>query len=87
MPTISRQAALDPIWSRSQPRVVDLQEKRHLADYDPLLRVRMSDAISAVDTGRAALIRFRSAKPHAEEGFSFVGRLFTTLIRLLRAAQ
>jgi len=41
--------------------VVDLQEKRHLGDYDPLFRVRMSDAVLAVTTGRTALIRFRDA--------------------------
>lgn len=49
--------------------LVDLQEKRHLADYDPQLRVRMSDAISAVDTGRAALIRFRSANRTRRKAF------------------
>lgn len=41
--------------------VVDLQEKRHLADYDPLFRVSMSDAVLVVATGRAALERFRNA--------------------------
>jgi hypothetical protein len=41
--------------------VVDLQEKRHLADYDPMYRVRTSDAVLAVATGRAALSRFRRA--------------------------
>ena len=41
--------------------VVDLQEKRHLADYDPLFRVAMSDAVLAVATARIALTRFRHA--------------------------
>lgn len=41
--------------------VVDLQEKRHLADYDPLFGVRMSDAVLALATSRTALLRFRSA--------------------------
>lgn len=41
--------------------VVDLQEKRHLADYDPLYRVRASDAAIAVATSRNALLRLRSA--------------------------
>jgi len=41
--------------------VLDLQEKRHLADYDPLFRVGISDAALAVATGRTALIRFRNA--------------------------
>lgn len=41
--------------------IVDLQEKRHGADYDPLLRVKRSDAVSAVASARAALVRFRGA--------------------------
>jgi hypothetical protein len=41
--------------------IVDLQEKRHLADYDPLFRAVMSDSISAVATARAALALFRNA--------------------------
>jgi hypothetical protein len=41
--------------------VVDLQERRHLADYDPLFRVGVSDAVLAVVTGRTALVRFRNA--------------------------
>ena len=49
--------------------LVDLQEKRHLADYDPLLRVRTSDAISAVDTGRTALARLRSANRARRKAF------------------
>jgi hypothetical protein len=39
--------------------VVELQEKRHAADYDPMIRVNRSDAILAVETARAALRRFR----------------------------
>lgn len=41
--------------------VNDLQEKRHAADYDPLYRVRISDAVLAIATGRAPLTRFRNA--------------------------
>src|SRR3954447_18366331 len=41
--------------------VADLQENRHRADYDPHLRVQMSDAILAVTTSRTALALFRSA--------------------------
>jgi hypothetical protein len=41
--------------------VVDLQEKRHLADYDPLFRVDLSDAVLAVATSRSALLRLRNA--------------------------
>jgi hypothetical protein len=43
--------------------VVELQEKRHLADYDPLFRVTMSDALLSIATGRRALQRFRGASP------------------------
>src|ERR1044071_2961633 len=38
--------------------VVDLQEKRHLADYHPLFRAGMSEAVSAIATSRTALTRF-----------------------------
>ena len=44
--------------------VIDLQEKRHLADYDPGFRVRASDAGLAVATARDALVRFRDATRH-----------------------
>jgi len=41
--------------------VIELQEKRYLADYDPLYRVGMSDTKSVIATSRRALIRFKSA--------------------------
>lgn len=41
--------------------VIDLQEKRHAADYDPIARVRTADALLAVRVGRSALVRFRRA--------------------------
>lgn len=41
--------------------VIVLQEKRHAADYDPMIRVNRSDAVLAVRTARAALNRFRKA--------------------------
>ena len=49
--------------------VVELQEKRHLADYDPLYRVRMPDAVLAVATSHAALNRFRSANRTSRKAF------------------
>lgn len=49
--------------------VVDLQEKRHAADYDPLVRMKMSDAIVAVRTARAALARYRRASPTRRRTF------------------
>ena len=47
----------------------DLQEKRHLADYDPLYRVRLSDAVLAVATARAALRRLGNANAQKRRAF------------------
>lgn len=41
--------------------VVDLQLKRHAADYDPMVRMNKSDAAFAIATARAALARFSKA--------------------------
>jgi hypothetical protein len=41
--------------------VVELQERRHAADYDPMVRVKTSDALAAIRTARAALRRFGNA--------------------------
>lgn len=49
--------------------VLELQEKRHAADYDPLTRVRTSDALLAVDTGRSALQRFAKAGASRRKAF------------------
>jgi hypothetical protein len=40
---------------------LELQEKRHAADYDPSVRMGRSDALLAVNTARSALARFRKA--------------------------
>jgi uncharacterized protein (UPF0332 family) len=48
---------------------VELQEKRHAADYDPLIRVRLSDAVVAISTARAALARYRKASPQRRRAF------------------
>lgn len=40
---------------------VELQEKRHAADYDVMVRMNKSDAILATNTARAALRRFEKA--------------------------
>ncbi|MEX0808592.1 MAG: hypothetical protein WD044_07675 [Dongiaceae bacterium] len=47
----------------------DLQEKRHTADYDPLFRVRMSDTVLAISTGRIALTRLRRATVSQRRAF------------------
>ena len=49
--------------------VVDLQEKRHAADYDPLLRVSTAEAILALETGRTAVSRLRHANPTKRRAF------------------
>jgi hypothetical protein len=49
--------------------VVDLQEKRHLADYDPLFRVRKSNALLAVATSRKALARFKKVNRARKKTF------------------
>jgi hypothetical protein len=41
--------------------VVELQEKRHAADYDVMIRMNKSDAIVAINTAKAALRRFNQA--------------------------
>jgi hypothetical protein len=49
--------------------VLELQEKRHAADYDPMIRVKSSDAILAVRTARAALSRFKKASSTRRKAF------------------
>ncbi len=49
--------------------VTELQEKRHVADYDPHYRAIRSDVILAVATGRTALVRFRSATRTRRKAF------------------
>lgn len=48
---------------------IDLQEKRHSADYDPSIRVKISDAILAIKTARDALVRFNAADSDQREAF------------------
>jgi hypothetical protein len=48
---------------------LDLQEKRLSADYDPLFRVRTSDAVLAIKTARSALERLRKANKTRRKAF------------------
>jgi len=48
---------------------LELQEKRHSADYDPLIRVRTSDAKLAIGAARAALRQFHAATADEREAF------------------
>jgi hypothetical protein len=43
--------------------VVELQEKRYIADYDPVATVPKSDAETVIRMARAALTRFYTADP------------------------
>jgi uncharacterized protein (UPF0332 family) len=48
---------------------VDLQEKRHTADYDPQFQVTKSDALLTISTARTAISRFDSASGSEKEAF------------------
>jgi hypothetical protein len=48
---------------------VDLQEKRHKADYDPLPRFKTSDAALAIQVARNAVRRFRQAEDEPRKAF------------------
>ncbi|MDP1730413.1 MAG: hypothetical protein Q8L54_04375 [Devosia sp.] len=49
--------------------VVELQEKRHTADYDPLVKIRSADAALAVRTAESALARFAALQADAKLAF------------------
>ena len=49
--------------------LVQLQEKRHLADYDVMIRMNKSDAILAVKTAKAALRYFANASTTQRQAF------------------
>ena len=53
--------------------LLELQEKRLAADYDPSMRVKRSEALFAVATARSALNRFRKA--HQSRRRAFLGLL------------
>ena len=48
---------------------IELQEKRHLADYNPLPRFRTSDAKLAISTARSAVSRFQAASEDHRKAF------------------
>jgi uncharacterized protein (UPF0332 family) len=49
--------------------VIELQQKRNSADYDPLIRVKSSDAQLAINIARNALDRLHGAGGAAREAF------------------
>jgi uncharacterized protein (UPF0332 family) len=48
---------------------LDLFEKRHLADYDPLFKAKKSDVILHVATARAAIAKLKKSKPDIRKAF------------------
>lgn len=48
---------------------LELQDKRHDADYNPLVRVRISDAHLAVGLARAAIAHFRRSSATQRRAF------------------
>ncbi len=49
--------------------VVELQEKRHSADYDPMGRVKTADALLAIRTGKSAVARLQRSKDAERKRF------------------
>jgi hypothetical protein len=49
--------------------VLELQQQRHTADYDPMVSMTRSNALAAIATARAALGRFDNAPPDAKAAF------------------
>lgn len=49
--------------------VIELQEKRHIADYDPSSRVKTSDARLAIATAKSAIQRFQKASKTRQKAF------------------
>jgi uncharacterized protein (UPF0332 family) len=50
--------------------LVELQQKRHSADYDPLARFSRSEARLTIDAGRVALARFKEVSEDQRQIFA-----------------
>ncbi len=48
---------------------IQLQERRHAADYDPFILLKRSDAILAIDIARTALSRLEHASEEQKKAF------------------
>lgn len=59
----------DLAFRNSPGLILELQRKRHSADYDPSIRVKSSDAQLAVQAARNALSRFNAAGALERESF------------------
>jgi hypothetical protein len=62
-------AGFDPQIKAFATAAVELQERRHSADYDPSVRFRSADAIFALKTSRAALESLRDATMESRKMF------------------
>jgi uncharacterized protein (UPF0332 family) len=62
-------AGFDPNITSFAAAVVELQEKRHSADYDVMIRMNRSDAALAIAEARAALHRFSTASEPQRSAF------------------
>jgi hypothetical protein len=49
--------------------LIELQEKRHSADYDPATRIKTSDASLAIATARSAIAQFNAATTAQRQAF------------------
>ena len=49
--------------------LIGLQEDRHEADYDPMVRLQASDALVAIDSGRAAIKAFNGLPAETRRTF------------------
>lgn len=52
--------------------LVELHQHRHSADYDPTVRVTMSDAKLAIETARSGITRFNRASADERRAFLFL---------------
>jgi hypothetical protein len=59
----------DPNIQAFSTAAIELQEKRHMADYNPLTKFRTSDAKVAVGTARSAVGRFQGANIEHRKAF------------------
>jgi hypothetical protein len=59
----------DPNIQAFAAAAIELQQKRHLADYDPQPRFSRSDAKLAISTARSAVQRFRAAGEEDRKAF------------------
>jgi uncharacterized protein (UPF0332 family) len=66
-------SGFDPNITAFAEAVVELQEKRHSADYDVMIRMNSSDAALAIATAQAALNRFKNASE--PQHLAFLSRL------------